>query len=215
MCADPLMCAPTLYPDNKDIYRLRSAWRAREAEILVLAMRGHDKNMKARRFETLRDTSLCKMLQIDAAAENADDDNAQDENAEEENAADHTACRLLQIDLQRIFRQGIRFLRDNTPAESLCNYGYPKRMIHQILLPLVMKSLWHDDQLHSAEWQVLQQIEYLLNLTLTIDSKNIVQERLNAHKKATSVDAEVADLSEPMNKLQSADDDERHAIAST
>ena len=37
------------------------AWRARQAEILVLAMVGQKKNIKARRFETLRDITLCKV----------------------------------------------------------------------------------------------------------------------------------------------------------
>ena len=95
-------------------------------------------------------------------------------------------------------------------------------MIHEILLLVGEgggsehcdgRPLWHDDQLHLAEWQALQQIEYLFNLTLTIDAKNIALEKLKAHKKGTSAHAEATDLSEPMNKLRSADDDELHAIA--
>ena len=177
------MCAPTLHPDSKDIYRYRPTWRAREAEILVLAMRGYEKKMKARHFETLHDTSLGKLLHVHAAGENADDDDAVGDNAEDESAAEHAADGMLQIDLQRMLRQGIRYLRENAPAESRSNYRYPERMIHQILLLLGEKSLWHDDQLHLAEWQALQQIEYLFNLTLTIDAKNIALEKLNAHKK--------------------------------
>ena len=113
MCADPLTCAPTLYPNSNGVYRFRPAWCAREKEILLLAMRGHEKKMRARRFETLHDTSLCKVLQSTYDASGA--------------------CRMLQIDLQRWFRTGIRHLRKNAPAESPCNYGYPERMIHQIL----------------------------------------------------------------------------------
>ena len=123
MCADPLMCAPTLYPNSKDIYRYRPAWRAREAEILVLAMRGHEKKMKARRCGTLHDTSLCKVLHIDAADENADDDNAEGDNAQDERAAKRAADRILQIDVQRFFRLGIRYLREIAPAESPSNYA--------------------------------------------------------------------------------------------
>ena len=158
-CADPLMCAPTLCPNSNGVYRFRPAWRAREKEMRVLAMRGHEKKLKARRFETLHDTTLCKVLQSTCDA--------------------NVACKMLQIDLQRWFRTGIRYLRENAPAESPCNYGYPERMIHQILLFVDERGasehcdgrpLWHDDQLHLAEWQALQQIEYLFNLTLTIDA---------------------------------------------
>ena len=192
MCADPLMCAPNLFPNSNGVYRFRPAWRARQAEILVLAMRGQEKKMKARRFETLHDTSLCKVLQ-----------STYDANA---------ACRMLQIDLQRWLRTGIRHLRENAPAESPCNFACPERVIHQILC-LLGCPLYHNDQLHLAEWQALQQIDYLFNLTLTVDAKNIALEKLKAHKKGISVHAEAADLSEPVNKLRSTDDDELHAIA--
>ena len=202
MCADPLICAPTLLPNALGVFTFRPAWRAREKEILVLALRGHEKKLKARRFETLHDTSLCKVLQSTYDAD--------------------VSCRMLQIDLQRWFRTGIRHLRENALAETPCNYGYPERAIHRILC-LVGKSgvaehpsgrpLWHDDQLHLAEWQALQQIESLFNLTLTVDAKNIAIEKLRAHKKGPSAHAEAADVSEPINKLQAADDDELHAMA--
>ena len=39
MCADPLMCASMLFPNSSGVYKFRPAWRAREKEILVLAMR--------------------------------------------------------------------------------------------------------------------------------------------------------------------------------
>ena len=57
-CADPLMCAAALFPNAKGEYRFMLAWRARESEIQMLARRGHEKKQKARRFETLHDTTL-------------------------------------------------------------------------------------------------------------------------------------------------------------
>ena len=143
MCADPLICASTLCPNSNGVYRFRPAWHAREKEILLLALRGLEKKMRARRFETLHDTTLCKVLQ----------------SADDANLDGRVACGMLQIDLLRMFRKGIRHLRENALAESPCNYGYPERMIHQILLLLGERSLWHDDQLHLAEWQALQQFE--------------------------------------------------------
>ena len=49
--------------------------------------------------------------------------------------------------------------------------------------------IWHDEQLHLAEWQALQQLEYLFNLTLSVDAKNLAIEKLKAQKK-TAADAE-------------------------
>jgi len=202
MCADPLLCAPALWPNSRGVYRFRRAWRAREKEILVLAMRGQKKKMKARRFETLHDTTLCKVLHSTCDP--------------------NPASRMLQVDLQRWFRQFIRYLREGAPAESPSNYGYPERMVQKILCFVGEggaaehasgRQLWHDDQLHLAEWQAMQQIEFLFNLTLTVDAKNIALEKLKAHKKGTSVHAEAADFSEPMNKLRSADDEEMQAVA--
>ena len=40
MCADPLMCAPTMCPNSKGVYAYRPAWRVRQAEILALVMTG-------------------------------------------------------------------------------------------------------------------------------------------------------------------------------
>ena len=54
----------------------------------------------------------------------------------------------------------------------------------------------------------MQQIEYLFNLTLTVDAKKHRPEEVE-----TLVNAEVTDLAEPMNKLGSGGDDELHAIA--
>ena len=36
----------SLFPNSNGVYRFRPAWRARQAEILVLAMRGQEKKMK-------------------------------------------------------------------------------------------------------------------------------------------------------------------------
>ena len=111
-------------------------------------MRRHEKTMRARSLETLHDSSLCKVIQRTYDA--------------------NVACRMLQIDLQRWFRMGIRQLRENARAESPCSYGCPERMIHKII-DFVGEGgsstehtrgrlLRHDDQLHFAEWQALHEI---------------------------------------------------------
>ena len=73
-------------------------------------------------------------------------------------------------------------------------------------------ALWHEEQLHMAEWQALQQTEYLFNLTLAVDAKNLAIEKLKAHKKAAST-VDAAELFQPISNIQVADDDELQAVA--
>ena len=140
--------------------------------------------MRARRLETLHDTSLCKAQ--------GDTHGATEHNHGNESAETRIASRLLQIDLQRCFRQHIRSLRENALADSPCMYGYPERMVHAILccvgtslregcICLRGIPLWHDDQLHLAEWQALQQLDFLFNLTLSVDAKNMALEKLKEY----------------------------------
>ena len=55
-------------------------------------------------------------------------------------------------------------------------------MIHDILLFANGIPMWHDEQLHLAEWQALQQLEYLFNLTLSVDAKNLAIEKTKAKR---------------------------------
>ena len=116
------------------------AWRARESEIKTLAKRGQEKKQKARRFETLHDTTLCKVLESTAESQGAAEHLATPET--------RAASTMLQIELQRWFRQGLRHPRANAKPESPCNYGYTERMVHQILLLLggASSPIWHDEQ---------------------------------------------------------------------
>ena len=211
LCADPLMCAPTMFPNSKGVYKYRPAWRARQAEILALAMTGYEKKMKARRFETLHDTTLWKVYKPTQVLQNTDSSHA-DTQPEEDTPESMATRRMLQIDIQRWIRSMIRYLRENAPAESPCNYGYADRIIHRVLSFLGCP-LWHDDQLHLSEWQALQQLEYLFNLTLTVDAKNIALEKLKAHKKGSSVHAENTDLPDPINRPRNIDDEELQEAA--
>ena len=149
---------------NKDnIYKYRPAWRAREAEILALAMTGYEKKMRARRFETLLDTTLWKVHKP----------KEEDTSDKSTRVLQSTEPRMLQIEIQRWIRAVIRYYREHAPVESPCNYGSAERIIHPILTFLGCP-LWHDDQMHLSEWQALQQIEYLFNLTLTVDAKTLL-----------------------------------------
>ena len=65
-CADPLMCREVLFPSTTGRYCFRSHWRAREAEILVLALRGHEKKLRSSRGSPRRHDSLQRPVRLTA-----------------------------------------------------------------------------------------------------------------------------------------------------
>ncbi len=93
--ADPLMCREVLFPNTAGRYCFQTHWRAREAEILVLALRAHEKKLRARRVEVLADTTLCKGQSVGQVGISPED---------------LLEARLCQIEVLRMFRQKIRRL---------------------------------------------------------------------------------------------------------
>ena len=88
-------------------------------------MRSYAKKLQARRFEAIHDTTLCKVLQstVEPRPEQAP-----------ATPQARTASTLLQIDLQRWFRQGLCDARSSTKPESPGAYGYTERMAHHVLI---------------------------------------------------------------------------------
>ena len=165
--------------------------------------------MQAKRLETLHDTTLCKVLQSSVDLQ------------EEMTPATPEACvfaALLQIDLQRLFRQRLRTGRLRAHPDMPSMYGYTERVVHGILLYLTdadspsfgrVMPMWHDEQLHLAEWQALQQLEYLFNLALSVDAKNLAIEKLKGSKKSATNE-------EPFDTIRSihvADDNQLAEVA--
>ena len=169
-------------------------------------MQGQEKKMKARRLETLHDTTLCKEYKPKRVFQETDD--AQKAKETQETPETKAANRMLQIDIQRWLRKGMQHLRENAPVESPCNYSSAERIAHRLLSYLACP-IWHDDQLHLAEWQCVQQLEYLFNLTHAVDAKHLAIEEVQAHKKT----AASAEPSEFTRGLHAADDDQFAAIA--
>ena len=162
-----------LFPNKTGRYCFRSHWRAREAEILVLAVRAHEKKLRARRVDVLADTTLCKRQSTGQPG----------------SAAEHiTQLRLFQIDVLRIFRQKIRRRCANYET---CPCVCLERAVDLILQMSGVPSLWHPDQLHLAEWQALQQLEFIFNATFSVDGKNMALAKLAKHKGLSRIDAEV------------------------
>ena len=173
-CADPLMCQEVLFPNTAGRYCFRQHWRAREAEILVLAARGHEKKLRARRLETLADTTLCKGQPVGQRG------------GAPEHIMEAVLCR---IEVLRIFRQKIRGL---CSSNQTCPRVCLERPVDLILQLTGIPSLWHPDQLHLAEWQALQQLEFIFNVTLSVDGKNMALAKLAKHKGLSRIDAEVS-----------------------
>ena len=192
-CADPLMCASMLFQNKSGRFCFRSSWRARESEILTLALRANEKKAQARRLETIFDTTLCKVYKGEAG--NGD-------GAGEHIGGDPRSKKILQVVLQHFFRQLIRRHREAASAESPCIYGYPERIISGILdFHGPGMNIWHKEQLALAEFQALQQLEFLFNLTLNTDAKNLALEKLKAHKKSSAADGEARVDHEPVHML--------------
>ena len=171
-CADPLMCRDVLFTNAAGRYCFRPHWRAREAEILVLALRAHEKKLRARRVEVLADTTLCKGQSVGQFGI----------------APGHiVGARLCQIEVLRMFRQKIRRL---CASSETCQRVCLERPVELILQLSGVPSLWHPDQLHLAEWQALQQLEFIFNATLSVDGKNMALAKLAKHKGLSRIDAE-------------------------
>ena len=124
----------------------------------------------------------------------------------------------MQVDLQRLFRQRIRCLREQASAENPCNYGYPERLIDSILtfvgesraggvVMFVGAPVWHEEQLHLAEWQALQELEFLFNLSMNVDAKNLALEKMKEHKRSAHAKAEVIGADAPSFVRESEEDD--------
>ena len=175
-----------LFPHNKVRWCVRPAWRARQSEILTLALRGQQKKTCARRLETVYDTTLCKNF-VAAKSENVDERRWQ---------------RLVHVDMQRFFWQGMRSLREAAPAEAPCTFGYPERPISAILDFLSTDlHLWHPEQLSLAEFQAMQQLEFIFNATLNTDAKNLAIDKLKSHRKSASAEGEATVEHDPVQML--------------
>ena len=109
-CADPLMCQEALFPNAAGRFCFRQHWRAREAEILVLAARGNEKKLRARRLETLADTTLCKGQPVGKRG------------GAPEHIVEAALCR---IEVLRIFRQKIRNLVPTTSLAYVFAWSVP------------------------------------------------------------------------------------------
>ena len=143
----------------------------------------------ARKLEVLADTTLCKVCNNSDATERAEDE---DEKAKRAIAL---ANKFRRIEVQRFFQQGLQRLRDG------CEQDYPhdcafvciERPMQQIWAFAGVPSLWHAEQLHLAEWQAMRLVEWLFNLSLSVDAKSTALEKVAHHKKSSNYEVEPHD----------------------
>ena len=57
--------------------------------------------------------------------------------------------------------------------------------------------VWHEEQLHLAEWQALQELEFLFNLSMNVDAKNLALEKMKEHKRSAHAKAEATGADTP------------------
>ena len=66
--------------------------------------------------------------------------------------------------------------------------------------------VWHEEQLHLAEWQALQELEFLFNLSMNVDAKNLALEKMKEHKRSAHAKAEVIGADAPSFARASEED---------
>ena len=180
------MCSSVLFPNAAGVFSFKTSWRAREAEILTMAARGRAKKDLARKLEVLADTTLCKVCNNSGALERAEDEG---ENAKRAGALGE---KFIQIEVQRFVQQGLRRLRDGCEKTYPhdCAFVCTERPMELIWSFAGVPSLWHAEQLHLAEWLAMRQLEWLFNLSLSVDAKSTALEKVAKHKKSSSYEAE-------------------------
>ena len=65
--------------------------------------------------------------------------------------------------------------------------------------------VWHEEQLHLAEWQALQELEFLFNLN--VDAKSLALEKMKEHKRSAHGKAEAIGADAPSFVRESEEDD--------
>ena len=191
-CAEPQMCSSVLFPNAAGVFTFKASWRAREAEILTMASRGRAKKALARKLEVLADTTLCKVCNNSDALQRADDESENAKRARTLGNMSPFLARLLQMEVQRYFQQGLRRLRDGCEEDYPhdCTFVCIERPVELIWSFAGVPSAWHAEQLHLAEWQAMRQLEWLFNLSLSVDAKSTALEKVAKHKKSSSYEAE-------------------------
>ena len=164
-CANPLICSPALFPSVQAEgipKRFAPAWKARRAEIEVLADRAALKHDMAKRIGVIHDTTAFKGTRIPRSA---DADGCMD-------AATEPAYegRVQQILVTQIVSQRL--------PHMTCR----ERVLETLMLFADVPLPWHLDQAHLAEWQAHSAREILFNLDMSVEARNLAKKQALKHK---------------------------------
>ena len=183
-CADPLMYQQLLYPriDDIDKYltllqstpnakrmhmRFAPAWRARRAELEVLADRAQKKHDDAKRIGVIHDTTHFKGIRIPRTSRATDAD------------TEHVfETRMRQVLIQQIVL--------NATNDSNCLERVMMTLMEYLAIPLP----WHPDQPHLAEWQACSTREILFNLDQSVEARNMAKQQAAKHKSMLTNDGD-------------------------
>lgn len=176
-CANPLICRQVIFPSTDEdknkgrAKRFAPAWKARRAEIEILADRAARKQAMSKRIGVIHDSTLFKAVPIGKSA-------ATEQVFEQ---------RMLQI----LFKQ---LVFDGMPRMTNAEH-----VLEQLLLFCDIPLPWHPEQSHLAEWQAYSAREILFNLDMSVEARNLAKQKALQHKGIQVEDDE--DISAKASKL--------------
>ena len=135
--------------------RFAPAWRARRAELEVLADRAQKKHNDAKRVGVIHDTTSFKGLRIPRTA----------------SAPDAATEHVFEVRMRQVLIQ-------QTVLHTMKDGNCLERVMDTLMEYLAIPLPWHPDQPHLAEWQAFSTREILFNIDQSVEARNM------AHKQA-------------------------------
>ena len=177
-CADVQQCRHALFADPKGRFTFRQGWRARRAQIEVLADSAQAKLDREQRIPVIKDTTTFKDWEVQTPDDGA---NAQ--------------LRRKNVGLRDIVRQLIFRAADAAPLEQM--HVNSEQPICYVLEYLNVHSGRHPDQMFLAEFAAVKAREILFNVDMDVEARNTVV--VHATRMANCV---VGNDSEPEDDAQ-------------
>ena len=173
----------TLFPSNDagknaaTPKRFRPAWKARRAEIKVLAHRAAEKKSYAERVCVLRDTTLCKSMPLPRDASNG----AATERADCTNTG--AATEHADSNAQRVGNhKGTQIAYEHLARHRMPRTTCAQRVLEKLLLFCGMPLPWNPEHLHISEGQAHSATEILHHLDMSTEARNVAKERALKYK---------------------------------
>ena len=186
-CANPLLFRSALAMKANRRFGFAPAWKARRAEIEVLADRAQAKKREARRVEVLQDTTAFRAYreQVRKPPDGQPADGATEhfQSPDGKPADGVTEHFLKHVELRK-------FMHLHTANYKACCGLYEYHVPHansERIVALISEYAelgvpWHREQLHLAEFVALRTREILFNSDLSVDAKNMAAQKAARHR---------------------------------